>query len=75
MFDEKQSGQPVSVTHGNNQRQVNSLIQGNRWIAGKLVAWQLGISQERVQYIFQTFNYRKICARLVPRHLSDVMEE
>jgi len=39
------------------------------------MALKLGINQERVHHINETLNYRKICARWVPRKLTDPMKE
>jgi hypothetical protein len=39
------------------------------------IALKLGISQERVYHIIEMLNYRKVCARWVPRQLTNPMKE
>lgn len=41
----------------------------------KQIARQLGINQERVQYIVQTLSYCQNSARWIPQQLADVLEE
>lgn len=75
IFDKERPGRPISVTCDENQARVDAMIQGNRRIKQREIALELGISQERVQHIIQLLNYRKICARWVPRQLTDAMKE
>ena len=51
------------------------MIQENRRIKQRNTALKLGISQERVHHITEKLNYRKFCARWVPRQLTDPMKE
>ena len=51
------------------------MIQENYRIKQRDIAVKLSISQERVHHIIETLNYRKVCARWVPRQLTDPMKE
>jgi len=75
VLDEHRSGRPISVTRDENQCRVVAMIQENRRIKQTDIAIKLGISQERVHHITETLNYRKFCARWVPRQLADPMKE
>ena len=75
VLDEHRSGQPISVTRDQNQCRVDAMIQKNRRIKQRDIALKLSISQERVHHIIEMLNYRKFCARCVPRQLTDLMKE
>jgi len=62
------------VTRDENKCKVDAMIQENRRIKQRDIALKLGISQERVHHIIETLNYRKVCARWVPRQLTDPMK-
>ncbi|GFY44036.1 histone-lysine n-methyltransferase setmar-like protein [Trichonephila inaurata madagascariensis] len=73
--DEHRPGRSISATCDENRSRVDAMIQENRRIEQRDIALQLGISQERVQHIIETINYRKVSARWVPRQLTDSMKE
>ena len=72
--DEHRPGRPISVTCDENKCRVDAMIQENRRIKPRDIALKLCISQERVHLIIETLNYRKVCARWVPRQLTDLMK-
>jgi len=74
VLDEHRSGGPISVTRDKNQCRVDAMIQENCQIKQTDIALKLGIYQERVHHIIGTINYRKFCARWVPRQLTDPMK-
>ena len=57
-----------------HQDHIEELIRGNRCIKQKEIAVALGISKERVGHIVGVLGFRKVCARWVPRMLSDEMK-
>ena len=67
--------QPISVTRDENQCRVDAMVQENRQIKHSDIALKLDISQESVHHIIETLNYRKFCARWVPRQLTDPIKE
>ncbi|KAG5316476.1 GVQW3 protein, partial [Acromyrmex insinuator] len=70
------SGRPkTAVTDGNVQK-IDDLIHENRRITQHKIARIVGISKERVNHIISNeLEYRKICARWVPRMLTDEMKK
>ena len=54
-----------------HQDRLEELIRENRRIKQKEISVALGISKERVGYIICVLGFRKVCARWVPRMLSD----
>ena len=71
VLDEHRLERPISVTRDENQCRVGATIQENRRIKQTDIALKLGISQERVYHVTETLNYRKFCARWVPRQLTE----
>ena len=65
------SGRPVTASDQLHQDRVEELIRGNRRIKQKEIAVALGISKERVGHIIGVLGFRKVCARWVPRTMSD----
>ena len=64
-------GQPKTVTTPENIHQIHELIFEDRWISGKSIAKQLGISRERVGTIaHKNFDMRKLSAKWVPKCLN-----
>ena len=57
-----------------HQDRVEELISGNRRIKQKETAVAFGISKERVGHIIGVLGFRKVCAKWVPRMLSDEMK-
>ena len=74
--DLSRSGRPkTAVTDGNVQK-IDDLIHENRRITQHKIARIVGISKERVNHIISNeLEYRKICARWVPRMLTDEMKK
>jgi histone-lysine N-methyltransferase SETMAR len=69
--DKPRGGRPVTATDKSRQDRVDELIRENRRIKQKEIAEALGISKERVGHIISILGYRKVCARWVPRMLTD----
>ena len=58
-----------SATDDSHKEAVDAMIQAQREISE-----ELGISQERVGCIIADLDYRKVCARWVPRMLTPEMK-
>jgi len=54
---------------------IDELIQEDRRVSQQYLADSVGISRERAQHIIQLLGYRKVCARWVPRQLTEPMKE
>jgi len=74
LSDKTRSGRPVTASDQLHQDWVEELIRGNRRIKQKEIAVALGISKERVGHIIGVLGFQKVCARWVPRMLSDEMK-
>ena len=64
----------VTASDQLHQDRVEELIRGNRRVKQKEIAVALGVSKERVGHIIGVLAFRKVCARWVPRMLSDEMK-
>ena len=72
--DEARCGRPVMIaTDDCNQQLIDE--QENRRVSQQYLADSLGISRERTQHIIHLLGYRKVCARWVPRQLTDPMKQ
>ncbi|KAK9731285.1 hypothetical protein QE152_g13798 [Popillia japonica] len=69
--DKHRSGRPISASDDEYCSRVDNLIQSDHRITQQQIADALGISKERVGFIIQKLGYRKICARWVPRMLTE----
>ena len=74
LSNKTRSGRPVTASDKLHQDRVEELIRGNRRIKQNETAVALGISKERVGHIIGVLGFRKVCARWVPRMLSDEMK-
>lgn len=75
IHDAERPGRPVTVTDELHHNRVDEIVRNNRRVRQSEIALQLGISKERVQAIISNLNYRKICARWVPRLLTEQMKK
>ena len=74
LSDKHRSGRPLSATDDSHKEAVDAMIQDNRRITQREISEELGISQERVGCIIADLDYRKVCARWVPRMLTPEMK-
>ena len=63
----------MTATGERNQHVIEELIQEERRVSKQYLADSVGISRERVQHVIHLLGYRKMCARWVPRQLTDPM--
>jgi histone-lysine N-methyltransferase SETMAR len=73
LCDKQRSGRPLTAAD-EFHRKADELIKDSRWIIQRDIAAKLGISQERVSHMIAVLQYRKICARWVPRMLTAEMK-
>lgn len=75
VLDHPRSGRPLSASDPEHQTQVDELIRSNRRIKQKDISNKVGISQDRVHHILTNLlQYRRVCARWVPRMLTPEMK-
>jgi len=61
----------VTASDQLHQDRIEEMIRGNCRIKQNEIAVALGISKERVGHITGVIGFGKVCARWVPRMLSD----
>lgn len=72
MTDEYRSGRPTNAVTDEHIMRINELIRENRRITVDEIAYDLNISHGSVHNIIQNrLQYRKVCARWVPRLLTE----
>jgi len=74
LSDKTRSGRPVTASDQFHQDHAEEVIGRNRHIQQKETAVALGIFKERVGHIIGVLGFQKVCARWVPRILSDEMK-
>ena len=73
--DQARSGRPVSACGARQIARVDELVRKNRRYRQSDIAQIVGISQDRVHHIIlDVLQYRKVCARWVPRQLTPEMK-
>ena len=75
LCDRPRSGRPSSVHSSANIDQVNALIKENRRITINDLAESLGVSARNAVKIMDTLGYSKVCARWVPRQLTEAHKQ
>lgn len=76
ILDKSRSGRPKTAVNDANIQRIDELIRTNRRITQDEISAYLNISHERVNHIInKELKYRKICARWVPRMLTDEMKK
>lgn len=71
LADQPRSGRPQTATIEVNVERVNSLIQSDRRVTVAELSMQLEIGEASVCRILNELGYSKVCARWVPRKLTD----
>lgn len=75
LADEKRSGRPVTAVTPRNIQRVDEIIREDRRVTTNELCLTLSISKGSVMTIIQQLGYSKICARWVPRMLTDQNKE
>lgn len=69
--DEPRSGRPRTASTERNKERVDEIIQDDRRVTVDTIARKLGIGHNAVQEMVESLGYRKVCARWVPRLLTE----
>ncbi|XP_052748163.1 protein GVQW3-like [Galleria mellonella] len=74
--DEARSGRPVEVRTDTNAQRVRALIREDRRLTVRMLASELGMNRETVRQILtDDFRMRKLCAKMVPKNLSEEQKQ
>ena len=72
ILDKPRSGRPCEAVTPDKIARVDDLVSNDPHISAKELAYQVGISRERIAYILHdTLGLHKICAKWVPHSLSE----
>jgi len=69
--DEPRSGRPRTASTERNKERVDEIIHDDRRVTVDTIARTLGIGHNAVQEMIESLGYRKVCARWVPRLLTE----
>jgi histone-lysine N-methyltransferase SETMAR len=72
--DKHRSGRPSSAATEKNKIRVDEMIQKDRRVTVLDIMNELEIGSSAVQRIINDLGYRKVCARWVPRQLTDELK-
>lgn len=72
--DKPRSGRPLSAATAENKASVDGLIRNDRRISCRIIANSVGISVGTAQAIVAELGYSKVCARWVPRQLTEELK-
>ena len=75
LCDKPRSGRPSSAHSSANIDQADALIKENRRITINELAESLGVSEGSAVKIMDTLGYSKVCARWVPRQLTEAHKQ
>jgi len=69
--DQPRSGRPRTASTECNKERVDEIIQDDRHVTVDTIARTLGLGHSAVQEMIESLGYRKVCARWVPRLLTE----
>jgi len=69
--DQPRSGRPRTASTEHNKERVDEIIQDDRRVTVDTLAQTLGLGHNAVQEMIESLGYRKVCARWVPRLLTE----
>jgi [histone H3]-lysine36 N-dimethyltransferase SETMAR len=72
--DKMRSGRPPSAATAGNKATVDELIRSDRRVSCRIIADSVGISIGTAHTIVAELGYSKVCARWVPRQLTDELK-
>jgi len=69
--DQPWSGRPRTASTERNKERVDEIIQDDRHVTVDTIARTLGMGHNAVHEMIESLGYRKVCARWVPRLLTE----
>ena len=73
--DKLRAGRPPSATTQANTTRIDEIIRNDRRVTVLDIIQTIGIGSHAVQNIITELGYRKVCARWVPRQLTDELKQ
>jgi len=73
--DKPRSGRPKTAVTNDNKRRVDEMILGNRRVTVRDIIDEIGIGHNALHEIINELGYSKVCARWVPRMLTDELRQ
>ena len=74
--DDTKTGRPSTTKTADNIGKVNELVRSDRRLTVLMVAEELNVNRESVRTILlEELHMRKVCAKIVPKLLSDNQKE
>ena len=75
MKDKPRSGRPCTAVTPRNEEHLDQLIRANRLITTRELCTELNIGFNALETLVATLEYRNVCARWVPRMLTQEHKE
>ena len=69
--DQPRKGLPRTASNERNKKTVDEIIQDDRRVTVDTIARTLRLGHNAVQEMIESSGYRKVCARWVPRLLTE----
>jgi len=70
--DEQRSGRPSTTRTSDNTARVTVLVRSDRRLTVKMIADEVNVNREAVRQILtEELGMKKICAKMVPRNLTE----
>ena len=74
--DDQRPGRPSTSNMDANVEKVGEIVRQNRRLSIRAVAELINIDKETVRQILRnSFNMKKVCSKMVPRHLTPEQKE
>jgi len=73
--DKPRSGRPASAVNEESMKKADLIIKANRRVTIDELCENLGISHGSACNVVEALGYRKVCAKWVPRMLTDTLKE
>jgi len=74
--DEQRNGRPSTARTGDNKAQARELFRSDRRLTVKMIADEVNMNWETVRLVLtEELGIRKICAKVVPRNLTEQQRE
>ena len=73
--DEERSGRAATCRTEENIANVRQIVRENRRLTVRSIAEQVNIDRETVRKILTDLNMRKLCAKMVPKELTEEQKQ
>ena len=76
LADDARSGRPSTSRHDDNIKRVKEFVRSDRRLTVRMIAEELAINKSTVwSIVSENLGMRKVCAKMVPKLLSDEQKE